>query len=67
MTDIYEKRGSLNLLLVPLLKAFALPNLSRTSNANTHADMYIFSLTALERHNEGCQLHTHEHLLLLGL
>ena len=36
-----KKRGLLNLLLVPLLKALALPNPPRTSNAEAHADMLI--------------------------
>ncbi len=39
-----KKRGSLYLLLVPQTKAFALPNLSRTSNAEAHADMIIYTV-----------------------
>ena len=43
VTLINKKRGSLYLSLVPLLEAFALPNLNRTSNAEAHADMkYMF-------------------------
>lgn len=64
-----KKRGSLYLLLIPLIEAFALPKSRRMSNANTHADMKYVQphrqpkVTSMWK--EVQIYHTHGHLPLL--
>lgn len=49
MVHKQKKRGLLYLLLVPRIEALALPNLSRTSNAEAHADMYTNQIPYLQQ------------------